>query len=83
MWVIGVKPGDGKYYGNEGRHPREGVYLPKGSKSIHNIYAPRWAGGQAPAMITDPYRPEVGATAPNDIPFKVKSGEELPAGSGG
>jgi len=29
--------------------------------------------------ITDPYCPAVRATTPNDTPFVVKSGEELPA----
>jgi hypothetical protein len=30
MSVVSVKAGDGKHYGNEGRHTCEGVYLPKG-----------------------------------------------------
>lgn len=29
MSVMSVKIGDNKHYGNEGRHTREGVYLPK------------------------------------------------------
>ena len=29
---------------------------------------------------TDPYRPPVGATPLDDIPFVTKSGEELPSG---
>ena len=32
--------------------------------------------------ITDPYRPEVATTTPNDVPFIAKSGEEFPAGRG-
>jgi hypothetical protein len=30
-------------------------------------------------MITNPYRPSVRETAPNDLPFIVKSSDELPA----
>jgi hypothetical protein len=34
------------------------------------------------SVVTNPYRPEVGAATPNNIPFIVKSGEEFPAGRG-
>jgi hypothetical protein len=30
-------------------------------------------------LITDPYRPSVGKTTPNDTPFIVKRRDELPA----
>jgi hypothetical protein len=32
-------------------------------------------------MTTDPYRPQVGASPPDDTPLEVKSSEELPAGN--
>jgi hypothetical protein len=47
-------------------------------KSIHDAFKQ----AEKQPVITDPYRPEVGATTPDDIPFIVKSGEEFPAGRG-
>jgi hypothetical protein len=50
----------------------------------------QWTQSHAPSerqnvkedhVITDPYRPTVGATSSNDAPFVVESSEELPAGS--
>jgi hypothetical protein len=34
------------------------------------------------SIITNPYRPAVREIAPDDPPFVVQSGEELPAGQG-
>ena len=34
--------------------------------------------GEAALINTDQYRPSVGETAPNDLPFVFKSSKELP-----
>jgi hypothetical protein len=63
------------YHTHETSHAREGVYLlneqiNRGSSVVQ----------ETGLMITDPYRPAVGKTAPKDPPFVVKRSGELPAG---
>jgi len=69
----------GKYGSYESGKTRNGIDLlvPRGE-----IQSEFWAEQQDRIVNTNPYRPAVGSTPSDDLPLKVKSDEELPAGSG-
>jgi len=72
-------------YSNEGGHTCEGVYLYRdgGGRVEKSSAAGKRRNMREAHIITDPYRPLVRAMFSEDIPLVIKSGEELPTGSGG
>jgi len=74
-----------KNYSNEGGHTCEGVDLchdGRGGQRKSGAAGKRRNAREAD-IITDPYRSLVRAMSSEDIPLVIKSGEELPTGSGG
>jgi len=73
-----------KDYSNEGGHTCEGVdlYRDGGGRVEKYGTAGKRRDAREAHIITDPYRSLVGAMSSEDIPLVVKSGEELPTGSG-
>jgi len=74
-----------KDYSNKGGHTREGVYLYRDGRGRveKSSAAGKRRNAREARIITDPYRSLVRAMSSEDIPLVVKTGEELPTGSGG
>ena len=78
-WYRGISDEKLEYYGQEGENSRKGVDLSSIGRTNQPGDSGVTEGVKEVHIITDPYRPEVGATSPNNAPLIFESSEEFPA----